>query len=65
MKLRNVVPMTIMVMFCYHYVVADPEHTHITYIVHMDKSDMPSTFSDHFKWYQMSMRLVSKFSNML
>lgn len=65
MKPRNVVLMAVMVVFCYRDVVADLKHNQKTYIVHMDKSVMPPTFSDHLQWYETSMRSVSESTTML
>ncbi|KAK1433440.1 hypothetical protein QVD17_10350 [Tagetes erecta] len=66
MKPRNVVLTAIlMAIICYPYVAADWKHNYKTYIVHMDKSVMPSPFSDHLHWYHTTMRSVSKSTNML
>nr|XP_043617821.1 subtilisin-like protease SBT1.7 [Erigeron canadensis] len=62
---RKVVLVTIMVAVCYSYVAADQKHQKKTYIIHMDKSVMPSTFSDHVEWYETSMRSVSMSTEML
>ncbi|PWA47999.1 Peptidase S8/S53 domain-containing protein [Artemisia annua] len=61
----NVVLMAVMVTFCYSYVAAEWKNNQKTYIVHMDKSVMPSMFSDHLLWYETSMRSVSEYTNML
>ncbi|KAI3726630.1 hypothetical protein L1987_66429 [Smallanthus sonchifolius] len=62
MKLRNVILMAVMAVFCYRYVAANHQKT---YIVHMDKSVMPSPLSDHMQWYHTTMRSVSKSSEIL
>ena len=36
-----------------------------TYIVHMDKSNMPETFNDHFQWYETSLKMASSSADML
>lgn len=36
-----------------------------TYIVHMDKSTMPTSFTDHFEWYDSALKTVSDSGNML
>lgn len=36
-----------------------------TYIIHMDKSNMPASFEDHLQWYDSSLRSVSNSPNML
>lgn len=65
MKPGNVVLMAIMLAFFYCYVTAGSKQNQKTYIVHMDKSVMPSAFSDHLEWYETSMRSVSESTNML
>lgn len=36
-----------------------------TYIIHMDKSNKPATFDDHFNWYDSSLKSVSDSADML
>ncbi|KAK6939697.1 Subtilisin-like protease, fibronectin type-III domain [Dillenia turbinata] len=36
-----------------------------TYIVHMDKSSMPAAYTDHFQWYDSSLKSVSVYADML
>ncbi|KAL8230951.1 hypothetical protein R6Q57_000729 [Mikania cordata] len=65
MKPSNVVIMAVMAVICYRYVAADSINHKKTYIVHMDKSVMPSPFSDHVHWYHTTMRSVSKTTDMM
>ncbi|KAL8230952.1 hypothetical protein R6Q57_000730 [Mikania cordata] len=65
MKPTNVILMALMAVICYRYVAADSINHKKTYIVHMDKSVMPSPFSDHLHWYHATMRSVSKTTDML
>ncbi|KAD4888609.1 hypothetical protein E3N88_20682 [Mikania micrantha] len=57
--------MALMAIICYRYVAADSINHKKTYIVHMDKSVMPSPFSDHVHWYHTTMRSVSKTTDMM
>ena len=36
-----------------------------TYIIHMDRTDMPRAFDDHFQWYDSSLKSVSDSAQML
>ncbi|KAJ8762469.1 hypothetical protein K2173_007908 [Erythroxylum novogranatense] len=36
-----------------------------TYIIHMDKFNMPASFSDHLQWYDSSLKSVSESADML
>lgn len=36
-----------------------------TFIVHMDKSNMPESFDDHLQWYDSSLKSVSQIANKL
>ncbi|KAL8250710.1 hypothetical protein R6Q59_034403 [Mikania micrantha] len=65
MKPSNFVLMALMAIICYRYVAADSINHKKTYIVHMDKSVMPSPFSDHVHWYHTTMRSVSKTTDMM
>ncbi|XP_057490161.1 subtilisin-like protease SBT1.7 [Actinidia eriantha] len=68
LRLRLLLILTLLVTLTYHvYVVAEMK-THQekkTYIVHMDKSTMPMSFSNHFQWYDSSLKSVSDSTNML
>ncbi|XP_021283640.1 subtilisin-like protease SBT1.7 [Herrania umbratica] len=41
------------------------QQTERTYIVHMDKSNMPESFTDHSLWYDSSLKSVSDSASML
>ncbi|XP_038885098.1 subtilisin-like protease SBT1.7 [Benincasa hispida] len=36
-----------------------------TYVIHMDRTNMPQAFDDHFKWYDSSLKSVSNSAQML
>ncbi|XP_065880751.1 subtilisin-like protease SBT1.7 [Euphorbia lathyris] len=36
-----------------------------TYIIHMDKSNMPASFDDHLQWYYSSLKSVSESADLL
>ncbi|XWS21272.1 hypothetical protein CRYUN_Cryun30bG0041600 [Craigia yunnanensis] len=52
---------------CYTCVVAEEkiQQAKRTYIVHMDKSNMPESFTDHSLWYDSSLKFVSESASML
>ncbi|XP_031270569.1 subtilisin-like protease SBT1.7 [Pistacia vera] len=54
---------------CYWYVVAEAEEKNQklrkTYVIHVDKSNMPASFDDHFQWYSSSLQSVSDSAAML
>ncbi|KAK2999204.1 hypothetical protein RJ639_022783 [Escallonia herrerae] len=64
MKLSHVAVVTLLVCYCL-YTVAQEEHQQKTYIVHMDKSFMPTSFEDHFQWYESSLKSASSSADML
>lgn len=41
------------------------QHAKRTYIIHMDKTNMPASFSDHLHWYDSSLKSVSNSAEML
>ncbi|KAG6784467.1 hypothetical protein POTOM_010163 [Populus tomentosa] len=52
--------------FCYTYAVAEvKKQTKKTFIIQMDKSNMPATYYDHFQWYDSSLKSVSESADML
>ncbi|GKV10321.1 hypothetical protein SLEP1_g21706 [Rubroshorea leprosula] len=48
---------------CFTHVVADQSRT--TYIIHMDRTNMPESFTDHVQWYDFSLKSVSDSASML
>ncbi|GLT65190.1 hypothetical protein SLA2020_376340 [Shorea laevis] len=48
---------------CFTLVVA--EQSRKTYIIHMDKTNMPESFTDHLQWYDSSLKSVSDSASML
>lgn len=65
MNLMHVSVVTLLI--CYHaYAVPEDKHQKkITYIVHMDKSYMPSSFDNHVQWYDLSLKTVSNSAEIL
>ncbi|KAK7351600.1 hypothetical protein VNO77_11167 [Canavalia gladiata] len=41
------------------------QHSKMTYIIHMDKFNMPANFNDHLLWYDSSLKSVSDSAEML
>ncbi|KAK3029805.1 hypothetical protein RJ639_038247 [Escallonia herrerae] len=64
MKLSHVEVVTLLLCYCL-YTVAQEEHQKKTYIVHMDKSFMPTSFDDDFQWYESSLKSASSSADML
>ncbi|KAG8377523.1 hypothetical protein BUALT_Bualt08G0041800 [Buddleja alternifolia] len=62
MSKLKLLPAVIVVFLCNISVDADEMKT---FIVHMDKSDMPASFDDHLQWYDSSLKSVSHSANML
>lgn len=50
---------------CYCIVEGDNEPDKKTYIVHMDKWNMPTIFADHLEWYDSSLKSVSESAEFL
>ncbi|KAF5740627.1 putative Xylem serine proteinase 1 precursor [Tripterygium wilfordii] len=60
--------MVMLLCFCYTSVVAEEERdqqSQKTYIVHMDRSNMPASFTEHLEWFQSSLKSVSEVAEML
>ncbi|KAJ7966548.1 Subtilisin-like protease [Quillaja saponaria] len=57
----------LLLIFSHKYAIADKKHqqTKGTYIIHMDKSNMPASFDDHLNWYDSSLKSVSGAAEML
>ncbi|KAF1883021.1 hypothetical protein Lal_00003203 [Lupinus albus] len=57
----------LLLIFCGRYTIAEKktQHAKNTYIIHMDKSTMPSSFNDHLNWYESSLKSVSDSAEML
>ncbi|KAF1886867.1 hypothetical protein Lal_00046105 [Lupinus albus] len=57
----------LLLVFCARYTIAEKktQQAKKTYIIHMDKSTMPSTFNDHLNWYDSSLKSVSASAEML
>ncbi|GKV04487.1 hypothetical protein SLEP1_g16642 [Rubroshorea leprosula] len=51
------------VILCFTHVVA--EQYRKTYIIHMDKTNMPESFTNHLQWYDSSLKSVSDSASML
>ncbi|KAJ9186815.1 hypothetical protein P3X46_002346 [Hevea brasiliensis] len=61
--------MAALLCFCYMYVNVIAEVKNLqskrTYIIRMDKSNMPASFDDHLQWYDSSLKSVSESAGML
>ncbi|KAJ7958236.1 Subtilisin-like protease [Quillaja saponaria] len=57
----------LLLLFSQKYAIADKKHqqTRGTYIIHMDKSNMPASFNDQLLWYDSSLKSVSEAAEML
>ncbi|KAL5780132.1 hypothetical protein ACOSQ2_010869 [Xanthoceras sorbifolium] len=66
LKLR-LLQINLLLIFCYTFAVADEKNQQFkkTYVIHMDKSNMPASFDDHFQWYDSSLKSVSDDAAML
>ncbi|KAB1204022.1 Subtilisin-like protease [Morella rubra] len=63
----RILQMVLLVMFFYTYAVAEEQNQKPkqTYIVRTDKTNMPSSFTDHSQWYAASLKSVSDSADML
>ncbi|KAK3231257.1 hypothetical protein Dsin_003138 [Dipteronia sinensis] len=66
MKFR-LLQISLLLVFCYVYAVAEEKNQQFkkTYVIHMDRSNMPASFDDHFQWYDSSLKSVSDSAAML
>ncbi|KAK6160629.1 hypothetical protein DH2020_004010 [Rehmannia glutinosa] len=67
MKLR-LLPVVTILFLCHAFTDAEEknnQHKKKTFIIHMDKSNMPPSFDDHLDWYESSLKSVSTSTNML
>ncbi|KAK2660162.1 hypothetical protein Ddye_006695 [Dipteronia dyeriana] len=66
MKFR-LLQISLLLVFCYVYAVAGEKNQQVkkTYVIHMDRSNMPASFDDHFQWYDSSLKSVSDSAAML
>jgi subtilisin family serine protease len=57
----------LLLVFSYTHAAVDEQNQQSkqTYIIHMDKSNMPLSFNDHFQWYAASLNSVSDSAKML
>lgn len=57
----------LLVLFSGRYTMAvkKTQHPKSTYIIHMDKFNMPASFNDHLHWYDSSLKSVSDTAEML
>ncbi|GLU04157.1 hypothetical protein SLE2022_213180 [Rubroshorea leprosula] len=51
------------VILCFTHVIAEQYRT--TYIIHMDKTIIPASFTDHLQWYDSLLKSVSDSASML
>ncbi|KAK6160626.1 hypothetical protein DH2020_004007 [Rehmannia glutinosa] len=67
MKLK-LLPVVTILFLCHAFTDAEEknnQHKKKTFIIHMDKSNMPPSFDDHLDWYESSLKSVSTSTNML
>lgn len=57
----------VLLSICYLHAAADGRQAQPkrTYIIHMDKSNKPAAFDDHFNWYDSSLKSVSNSAGMV
>ncbi|KAK4428649.1 Subtilisin-like protease SBT1.7 [Sesamum alatum] len=64
----GVLPLVTVMFLCHAFVEAkemNNQQKKKTFIIHMDKSNMPASFDDHLQWYDSSLKSVSDSANML
>ncbi|CAK8568353.1 unnamed protein product [Lathyrus sativus] len=59
--------MALLLVFSGRYTIAETktQHPKRTYIVHMDKFNMPASFDDHIQWYDSSLKSVTDTAEMM
>lgn len=62
MAVLGLFPLLTFLFFCQSFVDAQVLHQQMmkTFIVHMDKSNVPESFDDHLQWYDSSLKSVSQ-----
>lgn len=68
LRFRLLFILTLLITITYHARVVAEEKKYQekkTYIIHMEESTMPVSFSDHIQWYDSSLNSVSDSANML
>lgn len=67
MSVLRFLPLLAFLYLCHSFVDAEIFHQELkkTFIVHMDKSNMPDSFDDHLQWYDSSLKSVSQTANKL
>ncbi|KAK7283262.1 hypothetical protein RIF29_12667 [Crotalaria pallida] len=67
MPIFRCLQIVLLLVFCGRYTIAEKEtqNSKITYIIHMDKFNMPASFNNHLHWYDSSLKSVSDSAEML
>ncbi|KAL3371854.1 hypothetical protein AABB24_008406 [Solanum stoloniferum] len=65
MERLGIVFLSTLVLVLFHVFVDASQNQKKTYIIHMDKFNMPADFDDHTQWYDSSLKSVSKSANVL
>ncbi|KAK0577779.1 hypothetical protein LWI29_038517 [Acer saccharum] len=63
----SLLQISLLLVFCYVYAAVEEKNQQFkkTYVIHMDRSNMPASFDDHFQWYDSSLKSVSDSAAML
>ncbi|CAI8606257.1 unnamed protein product [Vicia faba] len=62
MQIFKSLQIILLLIFCSRHTTAQTKNT---YIIHMDKSTMPETFTDHVNWFDTSLKSVSETAEIL
>ncbi|XP_057794322.1 subtilisin-like protease SBT1.7 [Salvia miltiorrhiza] len=67
MSVLRLLPLLTFLFLCQSFVDAEILHQQMkkTFIVHMDKSNVPESFDNHLQWYDSSLKSVSQTANKL